>query len=152
MRTGTPLVFLILLVTVAFIPTRNQRLVNLYLGRCETHLHKLRGALNSHSAMGPEAATLEELVENGRCGPELLRCPAKPDRVPGYLYVPSPQAAKDAAAADKIRVCDRRGNHGNLRMVLYTDGRVVAVDEATFAELLQLPENADMAKLVRADK
>ena len=150
--TGGPLAFLVLLVAVAFVPSRSQRLTNLYLGRCEKNLYGLRGALNRHGAIGPEAATLEELVEKGQCGPELLRCPAKPDRVPGYLYVPSPQTARDAGAAYKIRACDRRGNHGSSRMVLYTDGRVKAVNEDRFAELLTLPDNAKMAELVRAEQ
>ncbi len=150
--TGGPLAFLVLLVAVALVPSHSQRLTNLYQGRCEGNLYGLRGALNRHSAMGPEAVTLEELVEKGQCGPELLRCPAKPDRVPGYLYVPSPQAARDAGVVDKIRVCDRRGNHGSSRMVLYTDGRVHPVDNDRFAELLKLPENAKMAELVRAEQ
>ena len=150
--TGGPLVFLVLLIAVAFVPSRSQRLANLYQDRCATNLYGLRRALNSHSAMGPEAVTLEELVEKGWCGPELLRCPAKPDRAPGYLYVPSPQAAKDAGIVDKIRVCDRRGNHGSSRMVLYTDGRVYLVDKDRFRELLKLPENDTLAELVRAEQ
>ena len=150
--TGGPLAFLVLLVAVGFMPSRSQRLTNLYQDRCDRHLRGLREALNSHSAMGPEAVTLEELVEKGQCGPELLRCPAKLDRTPGYLYIPSPRAAKDAGAVDKIRVCDRRGNHGGSRMVLYTDDRVKLVDEDRFAELLKLPVNAEMAELVRAEK
>lgn len=150
--TGGPLVFLILLIAVAFVPSRSQRLASLYQDRCEQNLYGLRGALNRHSAMGPEAVTLEELVEKGQCGPELLRCPAKLERVPGYLYVPSPQAARDMGAIYKIRVCDCRGNHGRSRMVLYTDGRVLVVDEDRFAELLKLPENAKMAELVRAEE
>lgn len=150
--TGGPLVFLALLITVAFVPSRSQRLARLYEDRCETNLCGLRHALNKHSAMGPEAMTLEELVEKGQCGPELLRCPAKPERAAGYLYVPSPQAASDAGVVDKIRVCDRRGNHGSSRMVLYTDGRVHPVDKDRFAELLKLPQNAKLAELVRAEK
>lgn len=150
--TGGPLVFLVLLVAVAFVPSRSRRLAKLYQDRCDKHLSELNTALNRHSAMGPEAVTLEELVEKGHCVPELLRCPANLDRAPGYLYVPSPQAARDAAAVYKIRVCDRRGNHGSSRMVLYTDSRVEVVNEQRFAELLKLPENAKMAELVRAEQ
>lgn len=150
--TGALLAFLVLLVAGACLPARSQRLTKLEQNWCEANLHELRAALNRHGTLGPEAATLEELMMKGRCGPEVLRCPANPNRPQGYLYVPSPQAERDAGASDQIRVCDRRENHSGWRMVLYTDGRVEVVGEDRFGELLKLPENAKMAELVRAEK
>ena len=150
--TGALLAFLALLVAGAFLPARSQRLTKHQQDRCRSNLYELQAALNRHSTLGPEAVTLEELVMKGRCGPEVLRCPANPNRPQGYLYAPSPQAERDTGASDKIRVCDHRKNHSGCRMVLYTDGRVEVVNEDRFSELLELLENAEMAELVRAEK
>ena len=75
-----------------------------------------------------------------------VHCPARPDVSPGYLYVPGPKA-KNQEESNEIRVCDKRGNHGDMRLVLFADDRLVLMPEKEFQKLLARPENAPLREL-----
>lgn len=51
----------------------------------------------------------------------------------------------------KVRVCDRHASHGSKHLVLFTDGRIELVGSREFEQLLRLPENEALAKLVAAE-
>jgi hypothetical protein len=137
-----------LLGVALFVPSRMQRIRNLHMERCVANLQALDQALTEFSRLGPEAESLEQLVASGAATRAMIVCPGRPDVFPGYLYQPAERVRE--GLSEKIRVCDRRGNHGGERLVLFADGRIIALEEDEFAEKLDLPENAAIAEQTQA--
>ena len=148
--TGLLAVVLALIGAVAFPISFKQRIRNARVEACKGALMKLNGKLNMYAPTYLGGQSLEELVDKGMLSAENILCPSDPGRSPGYLYAPARRVV--GSVSDRIRACDRRGNHGGRRLVLFADGRVRQLSEREFAELLELPENAAIAELDRADR
>lgn len=148
--SGLLAVLLALLGTVTFAVSFKQRIRNAHLDGCKRSLSNLHDSLNRYSPTHLGGQSLEELVDKGMLSADMILCPSNPGRSPGYLYAPAPRVVD--SISDRIRACDRRGNHGGTRMVLFTNGRVRQLSEREFAKLLELPENAPIAELDRADR
>ena len=162
--TGLLLLAAILLFGGMAYPSHVSRFAKLDRDLCSNNLHYIRAGLNNYARRSPgrPPATLEALQTADMVKPEHLRCPGRRDGTVGFLYVPTPPVDPRARSSSggttaprplsKITVCDRRGNHGSQRHVLYANGRIELVNEKRFDELLKLPENAGMAQLVLSDK
>jgi hypothetical protein len=152
LTTTGPLVVLLVAVSAgALVPAWFIRQNQVQCDRCKRHLYDILQALEMHAGGGTQAQSLKVLTYRGLIDPRVLTCPAKPGVDVGYLYAPAP-ASPGRTYSERIRVCDRRGNHGGVRMVLFTDGRVADVSESDLAKLLKKPENEAMARLVQADR
>jgi hypothetical protein len=149
--SGVVLAMLVVLIGGSAIPARGQRMSQARIQKCVRNLHGLSGYLADQQTLGWQAKNLQELVDAGRCEKKELRCPAVRDREIGYLYAPCPP--NPDPLSKKILLCDRRGNHGDKRVVLF-DSRVAprALSESEVQELLALPENASLAEQDKADK
>jgi len=172
--SGAALGLLAVVACGAFIPGWFARQAKLGRERCQRNLQQIHFALEGYAEryLGKQAPTLQALVDAGLMKEEILHCPARADGSGGYLYRPCPgqhaeaQAAAPAGGAvavqeisRKIRVCDRRGNHGGVRNVLFTDGHVEELKEDAFQRLLEFEDprtgervNAAVAKLVRSER
>lgn len=147
--SGVVIVLLAALVGGAAIPARNQRMSQARIHSCVRNVYDLAGAISEGQNLGREAKNLQELVDAGRCAKKALRCPAVREREVGYLYVPCPPNADQQSK--KILLCDRRGNHGDRRVVLFDSRVLMVLSESDVQELLALPENASLAELDKAD-
>ena len=140
---------------VSFIPARIIREGHRQRANCHARLSAIGQAAREYRAKyAPnEAPWIEALVEEGLLRDEYMYCPSRGTGDCGYLYVPvaPPPPGARGAAKDRLRACDRRGNHGDVRMVLYHDGRVGAMSEADFQKLMGLEINAAIAAKDRAD-
>ncbi|MHC4715544.1 MAG: hypothetical protein ACYS5V_01105 [Planctomycetota bacterium] len=129
---------------------RQQHMHSLGMIRCELNLKTLNASLDQYAIRRPGsvAPRLETLVDGTTIKDAHLRCPGRKSDQPGYLYAPTPDDPEDTK---KIRLCDRRGNHGDTRLLIFADDRFARVKEEEFLRLLALPENAEMRKLAEAD-
>lgn len=143
--TGPIMVLLLLVAAGAGVPAWFVRQNQILEEKCRYGLHQLRYALDMHSRRGEEALSLQALVEAGLLKSEFLVCPGKPDVETGYVYLPATPATP-GKGSEKIRLCDRRGNHGSKRHVLFIDGRLELLGRREFDELLAKPENEDFRK------
>ncbi len=148
--TGPMAILLVVLGAGAAVPAWYARQDNLRRDQCRYKLVELDHALRMYAARGEEAPSLSSLVESKLLQPQGLVCPGRPDAEVGYLYLPS-RSAPRRERQDIIRACDRRGNHGSKRVVLFTDGRVEFLSQGEFQDLLKRAENQELAKLVAAE-
>jgi hypothetical protein len=152
-RTTVPLLALGALLGVATgVPTWYLRRAELKRQGCRENLLRLHSLLHSYEQQNPgqEAPTLEALLKNPDARKEWFHCAGRTGPEPSYLYAPAPTL--EGNLSQQVRVCDRRGNHGRARLVLFTDGRVEEFSEAEFARLMQEPLNRQMAGLVAAER
>ena len=140
---------------VALIPARIIRLRQSELARCEGRLLAIQTAVEKYAARHflRQAPSIEAMVEEGMLEKGHIWCPSRGKGECGYLYAP---VAPDPNGLPKhkmeIRACDRRGNHGDIRVVLYSSGLTGAVTEEGFQQLLTLPFNADIAAKDKAEQ
>ena len=149
-----PLALLALvLMLAAAVPAVFVRRSQLGLGRCQQNLRRIHLALQLYTVRhsGKEAPSLQALVDDDLIEPDHLRCPARPDKPAGYLYAPS-RAAKLGEVTTCIRVCDRRGNHGDDRLLLFNDGRIGTTKESDLEKLLAAPYNTEIGRLDAKDR
>ena len=153
-RSAGPLAALALAALIGvFAPAYFARQEQAKVGRCGSNLDKIATALDRHAAVhaGGRAASLQELVDEGFLEAQCLRCPARPQQPSGYLYQPSKLVPRRESTS-RIHVCDRHGNHAGQRLVLLANGSLASMSERKFQEALELPENAELARLAAADK
>ena len=151
--TGALVCLLVALGAGAFIPATALRQAALKETRCRANLLRIHGALYAYARVHPGelADGLADLLEDRLLDAKHLRCPGREDREIGYLYARIATARRNTLS-QQIRACDRRGNHGNRRHVLFADGRVEILSEEEFAAKLRQPENAELAKTVAAER
>jgi len=152
LRATVPLLVAIaVLGSAAFLPAWYIRHTFAQRAACHRHMVSIRDALATWSRVRPgrEPPTLQALVDAGLLKKPSTRCPQRRARDIGYLYVPSLRVPPNS---NKVRCCDRAGNHGNVRLVLFNDDRILPVTEDDFARLLALPENAALRELDQADQ
>jgi len=150
--TGALVCLLMILGAGAFIPATMLRQAALKDTHCRVNLLRIHAALYRYAQIHPGelADGLEDLLADNLIEAKHLRCPAREDGHIGYLYARVPPARRNTLS-QQIRACDRRGNHGKRRHVLFADGRVEVLTEQEFAAKLRLPENAGLAKIVAAE-
>ena len=147
--TGPALALLVVVGAGAFVPAWFVRQAQIREDRCRYNLLEIHVALDMYGRRGEEASSLTALVEGGFTEAKYLTCPGNPERENGYLYVRA--RTEREQVSQRIRVCDRRGNHGSKRQVLFADGRVEVLSQEEFERLLSLPENSSLSKLVAAE-
>ena len=136
----------------AGVPARHIHMNNLALGRCRGNLLKLSAALNRYARRypGSVAPDLKTIVNGTTVKTTHTECPGRKSKEPGYLYVGIPN---EEEGTKKIRLWDRLSNHVGVRQVIFADGRQVhQLGDKEFAELLELPENADVRRLDQEDR
>jgi len=139
---------------IAAIPAMHLRGKEVLRGRCRARLMAIQEACREYTRNHPMtfAESLEELVKEGDLDADKVYCPARGAQEPGYLYVPC-RTDLLRRSKDKIRACDRRGNHGEAgRIVLFSDGRPGLLSEEAFQKLLTQPNNAGIAAQDKADQ
>jgi len=150
--TGPVAALVVIMAAGAFVPAWFVRQDEIREQLCRNNLLRLRNGLEHYAMRGHQAPTLESLVSENILEAKILRCPGRPGDQCGYLYVPASSPRPGEPASRKIRICDRRGNHGSDRIALFADGRVERLSEEEFARLLNLPENKALAKLVEEEE
>ncbi|KPK83961.1 MAG: hypothetical protein AMJ81_06860 [Phycisphaerae bacterium SM23_33] len=150
--TAVPLILLLAIIgTAAFVPAWYLRQAEVKEAFCRGNLQILGTALVEYQRVfvgqATRAPNLQVLVDTGFVEAKHLTCPARKDQKGAYLYVPSD---KVPPASQKIWVCDRYGNHRGRRSVLFNDERILLLREGEFQQLLALPENAALRKMLAA--
>lgn len=148
--TGPMVALLVAVGAGAFVPAWFARQAEVQRLTCRRNLHEIRVGLQLYATRGEQAPSLKALAESKLIQAEYLTCPAEPELDIGYLYLPA-EAAQRGQHSRTVRVCDRHASHGSKRLVLFTDGRIELVGGREFEQLLRLPENEALAKLVAAE-
>ncbi len=93
--------------------------------------------------------SLEALKANERFDETLLKNAARPGREIGFFYHPSPKTF--GSEEPRVLACDFADSYENrdVRIVLFTDGRVVQYDEGAFRIELQAEQNQEFAEALR---
>ena len=96
------------------------------------------------NAKSPE--NLNVLIDRGLIGPSALRCRSdKSQRACSYFYVaPTPRSAGQA-----LMLCDLKGNHDQMRNVVFAGGAMTSMTEAEFQAALKLPRNAEFSAALK---
>ena len=91
---------------------------------------------------GKYPESLKALIDKDLVSPRALRCPRdRSQRACSYLYAtPSPMAPDQTLMA-----CDLKGNHKQMRNVLFKNGDIGQMSEAKFQAALKLPHNTAFA-------
>ncbi len=121
--------------------------------QCTARLVRIETAVERYTANHPGklAPSLDALLSEELLTEADLCCPARGEGTRGYLYAPAPDA-NHKELKERIRACDRRGNHADKRLVLYNDGSPGIVTEDRFQELLGKDVNAAIANADKADQ
>jgi len=100
---------------------------------------------------GAPAPNLQALVDLNYLDAKYLTCPAEPDKKPGYFYLPATLQTR-GDEAERIILCDFRGNHSGGRNVLLASGQPNWYSTAEFEDRLTRELNAEFAAaLARAE-
>jgi len=151
--TTVPLVVLLSLLGVGTaVKARQAHMTNVALDRCLRNQRNLDKYLGNwlRRNLGKPAPTLETIVDEVNVYTRQLQCPGSDMDRPGYLYNSTPN--EDDPQSKKIRLVDRRGNHDNVRILIFANGRSGRVSEEEFQAMLKLPENATIRRLDEQDK
>ncbi len=96
---------------------------------------------------------IQGLIGEGTVPRKMLQCPsAGGNRRCDYFYLPpSADPAEDPAGLPRylLAACDLRGNHRNVRNVMYAAGNVRKLSEAAFQAELAKPINAAFAAALK---
>jgi len=100
---------------------------------------------------GSPPPNLQALVDLNFLEAKHLTCPARPDRKPGYFYLPA-TLQTHGPEAERIILCDFRDNHPNGRNVLLANGQFNWYSTEESENLLRRDLNAEFAAaLARAE-
>jgi hypothetical protein len=138
--------------TIALLPARAGRRRAALRAQCAERLRAIHQACDAYERTEikrPES--LQALVDAGLLDKDYVHCPARGPDEPGYIFVPCAVVSANTST-DRIRVCDRRGNHRAGRLVLFANGRPALLSEQDFQVLLKEPINAALAEAVKADE
>ena len=119
--------------------------------RCGGNLNAIGNSIAAYWAenQGAYPRDLDVLVRQGLVAKTMLRCPGgEGNRRCDYFYLaPSGDAA--AVPDDLLVACDLRGNHRDVRNVMYASGSVKRLTEVEFQAELAKPVNAAFAAALR---
>lgn len=86
--------------------------------------------------------TLNVLVEEKLIDADKLKSPSNPKREIGFFYVPVELSYSNREEnEDKLIACDYKDNFENYRVVLYSNGKLQRLSEASFQDSLGQPVN-----------
>jgi len=95
-------------------------------------------------------ASLDVLVKEKLITADKLKSPANADRLIGFIYAPIDISyANREENQDKIIACDYKDNFDNYRVVLYANGKLQRLSEASFQDSLQQPVNKQLKQIVQ---
>ncbi len=113
---------------------------------CMRNIGQLNIAFHQYfSNFSVPAPDTQVLVDRNFAKVNRLACPAASDRDGDYFYHPA-DVTPPETLTKKLLLCDFARNHPNGRNVLRINGDMEWVNEKTFQQILQLPENAEFAK------
>ena len=97
-------------------------------------------------ALGRPPASLQAMVESDAVSAEEIRNPRDPNRPVGFFYLPVPSESGDEGTL-RLRATEfQHPGTDYRRVVLYADGRTIAVPPEEFQELLKREENQAFAE------
>ncbi len=119
-------------------------------GGCNNNLaHIADGLQRYQSENGVPPTALQALVDEKYVEAKHLQCPAVEDVALGYFYSNRRMTRRDKATKQMI-VCDKNGNHGEPRNVLFTNGNTRVVETEEFEVLIALEDNEGFVADLRA--
>ncbi len=117
---------------------------------CNNNLvHIADGLQRYQSENGVPPTALQALVDEEYIEAKHLQCPSVAEQAVEYFYSNRRMTRRDKATKQMV-VCDKKGNHGEPRNVLFTNGNTRLVETEEFEVLIALEENEGFVAALRA--
>lgn len=153
-KLSTPAIGLILVASVVsgllvYLPTNYLFVRDIKIAKARNRLMMLHNVIVQHyekGVLGRPPESLQAMVDGDAVSADDVRNPRDPNRPVGFFYLPVSSESGDGGTL-RLRATEfRHPGTEYRRVVLYADGRTIAVPPEEFSELLEREENQAFAE------